>query len=61
MIWAAVGQALEILKIFLGWWVSLDDKKRKQIVEDFKKVEAAKDEGKQTAMRSAINRLNASL
>lgn len=62
MAWIALAiEAVKIISNLVGWWVKLDDETRKQIRDAHGKLLEAEKNGKQAGIRSAVNRLNASL
>ncbi len=58
---AAIIEGLKIISGLIGWWIKLDDQTRKEIRDAYFKLKEAEKSGKQANVRSAINRLNATL
>lgn len=58
---ALITEGLKLAGQFLGWWISVDNETRKEIRDAWDKVIIAEKDGKRSDVRSAVNRLNATL
>ena len=58
---ALIAEALKLAGQFFGWWISVDNETRKEVREAWDKVITAEKDGKRADIRSAVNRLNATL
>jgi hypothetical protein len=56
-----IAEALKLAGQFFGWWVSVDNETRKEARDAWTKVIIAEKDGNRSAVRSALNRLNAVL